>query len=249
MYDVRRALIAFALVLLAGCGDDTTSATGPGQLREVDGPTVTVGNGTAQTYAMVDGTTPVSLGIALSDGALSSLPDSMAMWQLALPSGVNAGPFDHAELDWNPHGHEPLAIYGVPHFDFHFYTISTASQMTITGGPDTTSVAAQYVPQDYASQVIAVPMMGVHWADTLAAEFHGHAFDKTFIYGFYHGQMAFVEPMVTLAYLQSHPSFTGTVKQPAAFQQPGRYPLTYSVKYDAGASAPVRVSIDSLHAR
>jgi hypothetical protein len=246
MYHPRRSLVAFALVLLAACGDDTTA---PPANHELDGPSVAVGDGIAHTYAIMNNGAPVSIGIALSDAALSSLPDSMAMWMLALPSGVSATPFDHAELDWNPHGHEPLAIYGVPHFDFHFYTISNATQMTIAGGPDTTTVPAQYVPQDYASQVIAVPMMGVHWADTLSAEFHGHPFDKTFIYGFYHGQMAFVEPMVTLAYLQSHPSFSGTVKQPSAFQQSGRYPLMYSVKYDAGTSAPIRVSIDSLTTR
>jgi hypothetical protein len=244
----RRPLVAFAsaaLVVLAACGDDiTTPAT-----HEIDGPTVAVGNGTAQTYAIMGSDGPVSIGIALNEAALSSLPDSMAMWTLALPSGVSAAPFDHAELDWNPHGHEPVAIYGVPHFDFHFYTISSAAQMAIVGGPDTTTVAAQYVPQDYASQVISVPMMGVHWADTLSAEFHGHPFDKTFIYGFYHGQMAFVEPMVTLAYLQSHPSFTGAVKQPAAFQASGRYPLEYSVKYAPGKAAPIRVSLDSLTAR
>jgi hypothetical protein len=64
-------------------------------------------------------------------------------------------------------------------------------------------------------------MMGVHWTDTLAAEFHGHPFDETFIYGFYHGKMVFVEPMITRALLASHPDVTAPVKQPRAFNAAG----------------------------
>jgi hypothetical protein len=170
----------------------------------------------------------------------------MAMWDLPLPAGATLPPWDHGEVNWNPQGHPP-PVYQVPHFDFHFYTIPMSTQMAIVGGPDTTTVPAQYVPQDYQSQEIAVPAMGTHWVDTLAAELHGQPFDHTFIYGFYQGQMAFLEPMVTLAYLQSEPDATMPVKQPQAFQQSGSYPRAYSVKWDA-TNQSVRITLDSLTA-
>jgi hypothetical protein len=234
-------LLCLAAVALAACGDDSTAPA----THELDGPTVAVGNGTARLYVLEQGSTPTSIGIELSRAALTGLPDSMAMWELALPAGVSVPPWDHAMLNWNPQGHPPPEIYGVPHFDFHFYTVPMAQQMAIAGGPDNTPVAPQYVPQDYASQVESVPAMGVHWTDTLSAEFHGHPFDRTFIYGFYQGQMVFVEPMITIAYLESQPNLSMPVKQPAAFQQPGSYPRAYSVREDASGQS-VRISLDSL---
>lgn len=245
----RVAAIAATLplvgVLAAACGSDSTA---PAAATEIDGPSVTVASGTAHTFVMKSDTGITRVGIALSDAALAALPDTDAMWTLPLPTGVSAAPWDHAELNWNAHGHPPIPIYGLPHFDFHFYRITPSTQMAIPGGPDATPVAAQYVPTDYESQVMAVPMMGVHWVDSLAAEYHGHTFDKTFIYGFYNGNLIFVEPMVTLAYLQSHPDASAPVKQPAAVQFPGRYPASYSVQYDATHQL-TRVSIDSLRTR
>ena len=242
------AVAALALVgaLAIACGSDSTTA--PAAATEIDGPSVTVAGGSAHTYVMKSDTGVTSVGIALDDAALAALPDTDAMWELPLPSSAAVAPWDHAELNWNAHGHPPLDIYGLPHFDFHFYTITPSAQMAIAGGPDMTPVSAQYIPTDYQSQVMAVPMMGVHWADTLAAEYHGHTFDRTLIYGFYNGNMVFIEPMVTLDYLKSHPNASAPVKQSAAVQAPGRYPASYSVRYDA-ASKTTRIALDSLRTR
>ncbi|HEU4643220.1 MAG TPA: DUF5602 domain-containing protein [Gemmatimonadaceae bacterium] len=234
--------IALLVALAAGCGSDSTAPSAP---TKVDGAAVAVGDGTAHTFVLEQGDTPVSVGIELSADALAGLPDTVSEWQLQMPANVAVPPWDHATLDWNPQGHEPAQIYGVPHFDFHFYDIPLSEQMAIAGGPDTTTVPAANVPQDYASQVFAVPMMGVHWADTLAAEFHGHPFDHTFIYGFYHGEMVFVEPMVTKAYLESHPDASAPVKQPEAFQTAGLYPRSYGVRYDSESDS-YRLTLDSL---
>ena len=56
---------------------------------------------------------------------------------------------------------------------------------------------------------------------TTAPEFIGKPFTVTYIYGFYHGNMTFVEPMITKAFLETHPDFTLPIKQPQA------YGLTY----------------------
>ena len=237
------AVLAVALAVGA-CSDESVAPTAT---TELDGPTVAVGNGTARTVVIEQGGRVSSIGIQLTDGALTGLPATMPMteWQLSLPPGVGAGPWDHAALDWNPQGHPPPQVYTVPHFDFHFYMVSPADQMAIAGGPDTTSVAPQYMPRDYASEVESVPMMGVHWADTLAAEYHGHPFDHTFIYGFHQGRMIFDEPMVTVAFLQSGTDFSGPVKQPAAFQRSGSYPTSYGIRHDATAHT-ITISLDSL---
>jgi hypothetical protein len=243
----RLALLALCVAATAtfvACSDDTTAP----KTRELDGPAVSVGNGTARLYVLENGSTPTSIGIELSEEALSGLPDSMAMWDLPLPADVSASPWDHAMLNWNPQGHPPPHVYDLPHFDFHFYTIPTGEQMAIPGGPDTETVAPQYVPQDYASEIESVPAMGVHWADTLAAEYHGHTFDRTFIYGFFQRQMVFVEPMVTVDYLLSHPNASMIVKQPASYQQSGRYPSFYSVRWDP-AQRTYRIALDSLTER
>ncbi len=246
-----RGAAAVAAVAIAGafalaCSSDSTAPAAP---AELDGPSVSVGTGAAHAFILKADTGATTLGIELNDAALAALPDTDAMWTLPLPAGASVAPWDHAELNWNAHGHPPLPIYGIPHFDFHFYTITPAAQATIQGGPDTTPVPSQYVAPDYESQVMAVPMMGVHWVDSLAPEYHGHTFDRTFIYGFSNGSMAFVEPMITLAYLQTHPvNASQTVKQPAAVQLPGRYPSSYSVNYDA-VKHVTRITIDSLRTR
>ena len=244
--SIAAVTVALALGYTA-CSD---SVTDPNRLVEVDGPAVSVGNGTARAVVFKRGSDVTSIGIQLTDGALTNLPSTMPAteWTLALPAGTDVGQWDHLALDWNPQGHPPPMVYTVPHFDFHFYMISPAEQMAIQGGQDQTPVPDQYVPQDYASQVESVPMMGVHWADTLATEYHGQPFDHTFIYGFHQGKMIFVEPMVTQAFLQGSTSFSGHVKQPAAFQTPGLYPTSYSVTHDAGHHT-VTVALDSLARR
>jgi len=245
----RRSTLIFAVAALglavgyAACSDSTA----PQALTELDGPSVSIGNGSAHAVVMKRGSTVQSIGIQLTDDALTNLPSTMpgTEWALALPAGTGVAPWDHIAIDWNPQGHPPPMVYTVPHFDFHFYMISPAAQAAIAGGQDATPVPAKYVPQDYASQVESVPMMGVHWADTLAAEYHGQPFDHTFIYGFSQGKMVFVEPMVTQAFLQGSADFSGHVKQPASFQAPGTYPTAYSVKHDA-AHHTVTISLDSL---
>ncbi|MEJ7682316.1 MAG: DUF5602 domain-containing protein [Segetibacter sp.] len=149
----------------------------------------------------------LAIGIQLGEDALNNLPKSGDTYPLPLPVQSKVSGIDHVEADWNPSGHEPGPIYGAPHFDFHFYYISKQEQSSVIPGPDTVTVPAQYIPTDYVTGVFAVPNMGVHWSDTTAPEFHGVPFTTTFIYGFYHGKMTFLEPMVTKAFLQTHPDF------------------------------------------
>ena len=229
--------IGFLLLTLStGCDKNNDHPS-----QTLYGKAVALGKDSVRSFITFDPAgKPQAIGLQFGENALNGLPtDTMPgmpdyMYPLTLPEKANITGADHLEVDWNPFGHEPRAIYGVPHFDFHFYYITQQEQASVIPGPDTVPVPAQFIPKDYIVPVpIAVPNMGVHWFDSTAAEFHGQPFTATFIYGFYHGEMTFLEPMITKAYLETHPDVSTAIKQPQAFQHSNYYPTSYRVKYDA----------------
>jgi hypothetical protein len=223
------------------------------------GAAVHVGKGTARIAVNTDKSgKPSSVAVMMTPGALQGLPTELnkktaeGSWEYALPMpkhGPKTG-YTHVVIDWNPHGHPPPHVYTVPHFDFHFYGISAAAvkKISFTGpkDPATTVSNAALIPADYkVIPATAVNQMGVHAIDVTAPEFHGKPFTATFIYGYDKGQMTFVEPMVTLAYLNTKPDLTLPVKTPAQYSRPGYYPTRYSVRYDKHSKGYV-VALDGL---
>jgi hypothetical protein len=206
------------------------------------GTSTTLSKGNARTFVTIQDGYPTTIGIRISESALSGLPaDSTKEWEYKLP--MPTAPvsklvgFDHIAVDWNPVGHDPKPIYGLPHFDFHFYRITEYEQEQVVGGPDKVAVNPVFIPRDYSPGpvAIAVPMMGVHWSDVKAPEFNGQKFTDTFIYGFYQGKLTFMEPMATLAYIQSKPDFKINIKQPEIYPKDGYYPMVSHLYYDAGS--------------
>jgi hypothetical protein len=247
---VVAAAATLALSALA-CHDDTAS---PSRVAIAYGPTVSFGQGSARAWVKTDSIgAPTAIGVAMTEAALNGLPTTVSgpsptalMGALALPAEAAGTGFDHVELGWNPNGHEPPQLYGVPHFDVHFYTVSTAAQMAIVPNdplyatkaanlPAAALVPAGYVPPPSPVAANAVPQMGVHWTDLKAPELNGKPFTKTFIFGSWDGKFIFLEPMVSKAYLESWPDDTQAIPQPAQWGAPGAYPTTYSVVYDAAA--------------
>lgn len=235
---------AVVVTAASACRSENTA---PASNSEIDGAHVSLGNGTAYAYAVNGPSGPSALGVAIDRTALDGLPAADSMWTLPMPAGVGVAPFDHIVVNWNAQGHPP-GPYMLPHFDLHFYTITPAAQAAIQGGPDTVSVPAAFVPVDYVSGVESVPDMGVHWIDTTSAELHGQTFDRTFIYGFSRGSFAFVEPMVTRAFLASQPNANDVIRQPQSYARAGLYPTRYRVYADAPTNT-VRVELDSLVSR
>lgn len=273
--------LALALTLgaaLAACTDAPT-ATAPPSVEAARagydqpgvhvqyGVPVQLGDGRARTYVVIDqksGGAPLELGIALDARALDGLPTAGGelSYVLRLPAQAPA-PYQFAELDWNPQGHVPPGVYTVPHFDFHFYTISLAERNSIV--PSDPQYAAKasnlptgaYVPPFYIvpgpPAAVAVPEMGVHWLDVRSPELQnllGHPelyqpFTKTFIYGSWNGRFTFYEPMVTRAYLLSQPDVTTAIPVPQLYPQPGYFPTSYRVTYDAQARE-YRVALTGL---
>ena len=237
--------IGAAALFGASCSSETT-ATAPKPVVDYGTP-VAIGNGTARSYVVLDNGVPTELGVALSATALDSLPSAPLMggYEFVLPlPAQNTTQFQVIGLNWNPTGHPPPMVYTVPHFDVHFYMISSADRAAIA--PSDPSFAAEAAslpaadlrPPGYVADppANAIPHMGIHWTDTTAAEFHGSPFTRTFINGSWNGQFVFIEPMVTRAYLLTHPDDLVPVHAAAQHAAAGYYPAKYRVSWDSAAS-------------
>jgi hypothetical protein len=246
---VLLCIVTFGCFLLS-C--PPTSCDAAGKTGTFYGTSKQVGAGTARTFVLVDNKgKPVSLGIEISKSAISKLPVKDTEYTLALPKGVSVPPFRYAVLNWNPHGHIPKPIYNVPHFDFHFYLITEEIREKITfTGADKKRVylkpPAKYIAKDYIQAPGGgEPRMGSHWVDLTSPEFNGKSFTYTFVYGFYNGHLAFIEPMVTKSFLNTLSNISTKVKVPQKYEKSGYYPLEYSVKYD-GKKKWYAISLDKL---
>jgi hypothetical protein len=199
------------------------------------GPAIPIGNGVGRAWVSVNMQgDPTAVGINLSEKALEKLPEEATQFVLDFPDGKGGNFYKHALVDWNPDGHEPPGVYDLPHFDFHFYIISNEARMAI--GPDdqaqfANAPADEYLPPAYFQIPGGVPQMGAHWGDGLSPEFNGGVFTKTFIWGSYDGSFIFWEPMITRAYLLTHPDELIAVRQPQAFEKDGWYATNYKISY------------------
>lgn len=202
------------------------------------GEKIDVGSGYARSYIKKTHQGLKELGIVVSEEALTGLPEDMTEYVLPMPKEVEIYPYKHITFDWNPHGHGPTGVYDSPHFDIHFYFISEEDRHAISCMDEDTipclmNPAAQYLVSDYAPTPEGVPMMGWHWVDLLSPEFNGGIFTRTFIYGYYGGKTIFMEPMVTLKYLQSREESILPIRQPQKFPyEKGYYPRAYRISYD-----------------
>lgn len=274
---LARAASVGSLVVLAlgatACDDGGTSPRGP---RLVYGASQALGQGTARTFVTLDNAgKPASLGVAISESAMGTLPQhphpgmpAAAMLTLALPAQAASTGYDHVMLDWNPAGHEPEHVYTHPHFDFHFYQITPAERDQMNpGNPDFGPrsgifPAAAYVPAGFVAASVlanvppaaaAVPLMGMHWLDTSSPELqpppNGQTFTSTFIYGSYNGAFIFVEPMITKAHIETAKTkpagYRYTLPMPAKVAKTGAYPGAYSITWNE-AAREYRIALESL---
>jgi hypothetical protein len=260
-----RRLVLFPLALalaMTGCGAAEHGDRDTGAAAEVAaagpalayGEAVPLGNGSMRTYVVMEAGAPVELGVALTESAMSGLPDHHSPGGIMMPDGLhmfpyvlelpaNHGtPFRHVAFDWNPGGHEPPGVYDKPHFDVHFYMIEVAERMAIDpvdpqfGAKAANLPPAEYLPAGYITPVPdAVPMMGLHWLSASAGELQGRPFDKTFIYGSWDGKLIFLEPMITKAFLEARPDFVEEIVTPQSFAVPGRYPSAYRIQWNEAA--------------
>jgi hypothetical protein len=291
MPRTRILLAASAVLAIVLAATSVSSLSGAGNNEPATerryGGTVTLGNAQARAYVNVDETSGASLeiGVALDEQALEGLPTSGTghhgghvmphTYILELPEQY-AKPFKFVELNWNPAGHEPTGVYeGVPHFDFHFYTITQAEREAIVPTDPQYAVKAnnipssEYVPPFNAALAppgmapadVAVPKMGVHWVDVRSPELQRllnkpeayKPFTATFIHGSWDGRVTFWEPMITRTHILAKKTAIDPavrdqvipIPTPARYQAPGYYPSAYRITWDAKAKE-YRIALTQL---
>lgn len=215
------------------------------KLNTFYGPQEQMGNGKVRSFVVISHTgVPKEIGMELTSEAFNGLP-SEGETAFYLPLHQKASevtPFDHLEIDWNPHGHPPPNVYTVPHFDFHFYKISMEEHMAIPAYSPATAALFDnfpppgYLPPSYFPGPGGVAKMGKHWLNGASPELNPsnpQPFTKTFIYGTYNAKVIFIEPMVTLAVLQSGQTHIANIPQPQNFSPTGTYyPTKYNIYMD-----------------
>ncbi|MFD4467840.1 DUF5602 domain-containing protein [Rhodococcus sp. NPDC058505] len=244
------ALAASASLVVGGVCALAPDAAAAGDTR--DGPTVTIGDGSAHSYVTVGGDgTPTATGIRMTAAALDGLTSAadvpMQVFRLALPQDAPETVFDHLTVDWNPHGHEPAGVFTKPHFDMHFYMIDSAAVGEITPMrldfiPRASNVPpARYMPAGYApapgpAVLNTVPDMGMHWFDSTDRIGPGFDFQQVLIAGSWDGAYTFMEPMMTRDWMLTRQSVEQQIRQPEAYAKSGYYPTTYSARFDESSN-------------
>lgn len=236
-------IIAVAVTaILASCKKDEVKE------KVFKGPEQTFHQGKAWTWYEEDNNgNPLRAAVAINDAAMTSLDNGSSGGEhdndiaLKFHPKASATLFKFAGLGWNPHGHEPEPIYGLPHFDFHFYEISEEAVAAIPPYEvDSTKFknwpAPSYLPSTYVNPGGGVPQMGCHWLDFTSPELNGQSFTQTFIYGSYDGKVTFYEPMITKAFIDANATFERTIPQPAKYQKSGYYPTKMKIVKASGVT-------------
>jgi len=254
---MKNKLQLFLFIVIAAC---TLSCEKKETIKPTTifyGPAAALQQGEAKTWIEVslEGE-PVAIGISFTAKAetIASLPGEQTMYHLQFPEQAKFAPFMGIMFDWNPAGHIPEELYGKPHFDFHFYMISEAEHMAIPleiGHAHQPWFEQDYMPADYKSLYLSIPGMGNHWVAETAPEFTEAGFSKTLILGAYQDKQIFVEPMITLEYLQSlkpGKSVTEAISQFPQVQKAGYYPRSYTISHDASTDE-YKIALTDLYYR
>lgn len=245
------AIAAFAILAALG-----GAAQARNQAMTYKGKAVPIGQGMAHTVVHTDASGKLdAIGIVFTEKALEGLPAAGhgghgdVPYVLPMPAKGPKTVVNHAVINWEPSGHPPPKVYDVPHFDFHFYLIGRAERESILFNSENESgepgqqPPRELLPEGYVVPPgTAVPQMGVHAINPASGEFQGQPFNATFIYGYHNQRLTFIEPMASLDFLKSKPSFSAPVARPARFSKQGAYPSSYTIRYDA-ASKTYEVSL------
>jgi len=255
----RTLWMGLGLLTLAACGDgDDDGSRSFGESGVEFGAEVT-------TWAVRDRGEIVEVGatipIALIENApLDDEPDGTdhgsgdgpagAILSLRYPQAVRDTTFiDHLEIHWNAHGHEPIGIYTLPHFDFHFYGVPEETVWAVDCADGAVQPSPDRVPPPYIPLPVCVPEMGVHSLDPRSPEVdpvNRQPFTTVFIYGFQAGELAFLEPMLTREYLLEIHEYESDLPLPEVLGRSTRLPKKFRLTYDADDEAYEMVFSDFI---
>lgn len=160
--------------------------------------------------------------------------------------------FEWLGLNWMPGGHGPPEVYGVPHFDIHYYLnpeeaineIPSINYPPGTGDPYDVELADDQFPPGYFRTHAAVKNMGEHLFDANSHEWaepgvpSGEDFTQTFVWGHWDGDLHFFEPMITTEFFESlDDTVVESISMPERMPEAGNYPTEYQVAYHRNRDA------------
>lgn len=139
---------------------------------------------------------PTHLGIWLTSEAFEHLTSQSEGQHLHLDfPEVDGLTYTFAGIDWNPAGHPPADVWGLPHFDFHYYFVDeSAIDAIVTPSPlpvlgvATYDLPEAFWPENYVYEDprFIVKQMGEHLYDETSPEWDPNvSFAHTYIYGAY----------------------------------------------------------------
>ena len=143
----RFTLIMSIAIVTAAMGLGRTASS---EAATLTGESQKLGGGSAHFYAdLKEDGSPTAIGIAFDEASLEGLPKTRNTTgrcfdlngdgkfnhdecegdhetKLGPPhqlAGRRDIPFKWIGVNWNTEGHPPMKVYGLPHFDFHFYMV------------------------------------------------------------------------------------------------------------------------------
>ena len=201
------------------------------------------------------------------DGSIAAHDECVGDYEIALdlPDEVHTQldvPFQWVSVNWNPLGHLPPAnpAWGVPHFDFHFYTAEEATVTAIRPGScghlmdcedyarAQIPVPPEFVPPNHQFSA-AVPAMGQHMLDTAAPELATPPeapFTHSFLFGAYDGHVIFYEPMIEYEFLRRSSDACRDIPLPQAWELSGYYPTRACIRTSPADAAEHSVSLEDF---
>lgn len=241
---LTRGVVAGLVVALYGCASQTSTSEVAGECQEAFGADVC-------TWATMEGDAVVEMGATIPLASIEGAADDAPFtWPPTLGAAVDMpetafqqNGVSHLTMFWESMGHPPAA-FAVPHFDFHFYLISSDERLAIDCSrltkpselPEGYSLPDQQLPPELVEITgvetlvgVCVPEMGMHSLVTAEIE-SPDPFDGTMVIGYYEGEPIFVEPMISRSFLLERRSFDLTV--PAVPGLEGKQPTKFRADYD-----------------
>ena len=197
------------------------------------------------------GTSVLEVGLTVPIASIENAPTPVTMdWPpksdavLDVPEAARKeSGFNHFTMYWEAGGHPP-GPYLTPHFDFHFYTITSAERMTIdckdsskpTALPTGYELPDVPLPPDMAKMMgvpaligLCVPTMGMH--SMLGTELASTGtFRGGMVIGFIKGRPIFIEPMLSKGMLMEKKSFDLDIPTVPGI---GAHPTKFHAEWDA----------------
>lgn len=150
--------------------------------------------------------------------------------------------FSGLGLDYLLEGHGPQP-YLMPHFDMHFYANDAQTREAIDCEaepmPDAAKIPAAYmIPgTGVEPEGSCVPNMGIHAVNLESPELameNPATFTETFILGYHDGDMVFVEPMASQAFLREKTDWSFTLPVPEKMGENIKmYPTRFEGRFQA----------------